>query len=360
MKSTLFAVLLVLAASSAPAAEFCVTNSQQLDDALWSARNNGQNDVIRIATGSYVGGFAYGGSEDFDLTLSGGWSEFFGNPCGQQIDSPYATILDGNLTERVMLIQAALDSDITVSDLTFINGDANPASAGGLEIRSLENFVGDVLVERTAFINNKGHFYSALSSGRGRKVTVRNSVFALNENTTGDGTLFLGNNDALGIYFNNNTVVNNSSLATDPSVHSGLRAYPFGTSGLFVANNLFWDNDGRDFSVGGSASESYLYNNNIADYFGSMDVVANNFSMPPVFEPGIFNYVPAINSGEINHGRNSPIFVPVPPPFNVQWGAGITDFYGNPRVIDRWVDVGAFEAEAEVPIFDNGFEIILF
>ncbi|MEZ5470180.1 MAG: hypothetical protein R3E90_00220 [Marinicella sp.] len=338
-----------------------MTNSTELSSALITSQNNSQSDVIKIAIGSYTGGFAYSGSEDFHLSISGGWSDFFGNPCGQQIHMPFDTILDGNNTQRVMIIQAWANSDINISNMTFINGNANLDSAGGLEVRSFENYVGDVLVEKVAFINNKGHFNSALEISRGRKITVRNSIFAINHNTTGDGTIDL-NNAGLGIYFNNNTIVNNTSDATDPGVISGLRANFHDGAGIFLANNLFWNNDGHDASFAGvnmTATESYLYNNNIDTYIGLIHTIENNFSEAPIFEGGFLNYTPTIASPEINQGRNSPFFVPVPPPFNMQWGVGITDFEGNTRVQDRRVDVGAIEAEPEEPIFENGFEIIL-
>lgn len=356
MRHVMTAVGLMLTGLGLNAAEFCATNEQQLANALLAAENNGQNDVIKVAVGNYSGGFVYLGSEDFDLTISGGWSEFFGNPCGQKINPPFDTVLDGNDTEQILAIWAVHDSDITISDLTFINGNAHPVSVGGLYVLSWPNFVGDVLLERTAFINNKGYRFAAVNIDRGRKITVRNNLFVLNESATGEGAVNLENDNALGIYFNNNTVVNNTSLETNGLQYSGLRAVVTGSSGLFVANNLYWNNDGRDalFSVG--SAESYLYNNNIDDYFGTMSHEGSNFNAEPTFEPGILNYVPTIASAEINHGRNSPIFVPVPPPFNVQWGTGITDFYGNTRVVDRWVDVGAFEAAAEVPIFKTGFE----
>lgn len=342
------------------AAEFCVTNDQQLTNALLAAENNGQHDQIKIAVGNYGGGFVYLGTEDFDLTISGGWSGFMGLPCGRQVNTPYDTVLDGNDTERVMLIQASLDSDITVTDLTFINGQGNPAGAGGLLIWSITGYVGDVLIERSAFINNKGHFSSALSTSRGRKITVRNSVFALNQNATGDGTIELLNSDGLGIYFNNNTVVFNTSLAHDANVHSGLSAVASGTSGVFVANNLFWDNDGRDADISHGTSGSHLLNNNISQYFGIVDHVANNFSVEPIFEGGFLNFAPTIASAEINHGLNPPTFIPQPPPFHMQWTTGTKDFSGNTRINDRWVDVGAFEAEVEEPIFQTGFDNVSF
>jgi hypothetical protein len=364
LKITLITALSWLICTGIQAAEFCATNSIELTNALSTAENNNQHNVIKIAAGNYEGGFEFSGPDGYDLNISGGWSDFFGNPCGQQINPPFDTVLDGNNSQVILGMFAYFDSDISISNLTFINGSGlNNAnnSAGGLQIFGWTEFVGDVIIEKVAFINNKGLNHSALGTTYGRKITVRNSIFAINENTFGHGTVDL-NNDGLGIYFNNNTLVNNTSLATGSSVLSGLRANFHDGAGVFVANNLFWNNDGHDAHFGGinmTATESYLYNNNINSYSGTIHTSENNFTAEPIFESGFLNFTPTIASQEIDQGRPSPFFIPVPPPFNMQWGIGTADFYGSPRVQGNRVDVGAVEAEAEVAIFENGFEIIL-
>lgn len=45
--------------------------------------------------------FDYNANDGYDLTISGGWSEFFGNDCGQQISTnPFITAIDGGSTSR--------------------------------------------------------------------------------------------------------------------------------------------------------------------------------------------------------------------------------------------------------------------
>ena len=347
----------VMICTQAKAAEFCATTSQELQSALDTARDNGQNDFIRIATGSYEGGFSYGGAEDFDLTIMGGFTEFFGNPCGQRTGGPFETILDGDTMDQVFLLQAFGDSDIKISYLTFINGIADRGA--GLEVRTFENFVGDVLVEYTAFINNEGNFSSALTMSRGRKLTVRNSVFVANESTVGTGTVNMISNDRLGVYFNNNTMINNTMSGTGNASHAGLRVFTSGSSKIFVANNLMQGNEGADVRVSSGGDTSYFYNNNVGSIIGAFDVVDRNISSAPIFEGGFFNYTPALESGEVNKGRRSPTIVPIPIPFEFNWSIGSTDFNGNPRVQDGRVDIGAFEAVPEIPIFENGFDPLL-
>jgi len=340
------------------AAEFCVTNSQELHNAFDTARNNGQHDIIRIATGSYTGGFFFSGTENFDLTITGGFTEFLGNPCGQRTANPFATVLDGDSLDRVMDIQGFADSDIKISYLTFINGVSGD-SAGGLYFRTLQNFVGDVQVEYTAFINNEADFAAAMTISRARKITVRNNVFVANNSINGTGTVDLISNDTLGLYFNNNTLINNTKDTSANASHAGLRIFTTGASQVFVANNVLQGNEGADIRITNGGGDAYLYNNNVGSIIGGFDIQANNINSTPVFESGFFNYVPRIESGEVNRGRNSPFIIPFPTPFHLNWTTGMTDFNGNPRVQDGKVDIGAFEAAPEIPIFKNGFEILL-
>ena len=347
----------VMISAQTKAAEFCATSSLELQSALVTAGTNGQNDVIRIATGSYQGGFTYSGAEDFDLTITGGYTEFLGNPCGQRTGDPFDTILDGDGLDQVMLLQAFANSDISVSYLTFINGVA--PSGAGLEFRTFENYVGDLLVEYTAFINNEANFTAALVMSRGNKLTVRNSVFVANETTIGSGTVDLISNNELGVYFNNNTLINNTESGTGNAPYAGLRIFISGTSSAFVANNILQGNEGADIRLNNSGDTAYLYNNNVGNIIGSFDVANGNINSTPIFEGGFFNYVPTLASGEVNKGRLSPIFTPIPTPFQFNWSIGATDFNGNPRIQDSRVDIGAFEAAAEIPIFENGFDPLI-
>ena len=343
------------------AAEFCVTNSQELQDALTSAGTNNQHDVIRVATGNYEGGFSYGGFESFDLTIIGGFTPFIGNPCGQRTGNPLTTFLDGNNAQRILLIQAAASSNISISYLSFINGfSVNGSNSGaGLEIRSLQNYVGDVLVEYTGFINNESDFASALEISGATKQTVRNSFFVSNNSVLGTGTVNLISNDSVGIYFNNNTMINNTKDQLGLFNHAGLRIFTTGSSKVFVANNIMKNNEIADIRIFNGGDTAYLYNNNVGNIFGNFDEQADNINSNPMFESGFFNFVPTLSSGEVNQGRNSANLVPVPTPFTLDWFVGSTDFNGNPRVRDGRVDIGAFEAVPETPIFSNGFEILL-
>jgi hypothetical protein len=83
-----FIIASLLITLNSKAAVYCVTNSAQLQSALTSAQNSNEYDLIRVAEGHYVtpdSEFKYTSTSGWDLGISGGWTEFFGNPCGQQL-----------------------------------------------------------------------------------------------------------------------------------------------------------------------------------------------------------------------------------------------------------------------------------
>ena len=80
-------VTLLLFCVDAKSATFCVTTAVELRAALNSAESNSQHDEIRIEMGDYETqgtAFSYQETQGFDLEISGGWVNFFGNPCGVQ------------------------------------------------------------------------------------------------------------------------------------------------------------------------------------------------------------------------------------------------------------------------------------
>src|SRR5690606_30710925 len=159
--STFLVLVMCLLSPAVHGAEHCVTTSQQLVDALAAADSNNQNDVIRIATGSYTApdanGFRYLANgvapENHSLVISGGWTDFFGNPCGQQAGStPWDTFLSGN-GGRVMAIFEGNVSNITgveISGLSFTSADH--AGAGGGLFIDMNASTGDIRIDRCAFI----------------------------------------------------------------------------------------------------------------------------------------------------------------------------------------------------------------
>lgn len=340
-------VLAGLAAAPAMAATFCAESALQLQAALATADGNGQHDQIRIRAGTYDVSaldltYNAAASEDFDLDLSGGWSQFFDNPCGQQLTaSPWDTVLDGGGSHRVM--QVFFDSDgggdLTVRQLTFLGGYIDPGLGAGLSISYPGVTSGTVTVERNAFMLNTADQSSALGIQGSSLQHVVNNVFLLNEGGA-RSVAYLSTSQPLGISFTNNTVLSNSHTNT------GQAAVAFAADRVFIANNNFWDNDGDDFDAGANG-DRYIYDNNYQSrHMHGGEIVDGNIGVIPEYEDGFLNFTPVRGSGLVDAGREPSGSLPL-------WYLTDLDLSGSARMVGAHVDIGAFENET---IFADGFE----
>ncbi len=80
--------------STSQAAVHQVQNATQLHAALTTSQNNGVDDTIRLAQGTYIGNFVYSSHANGGLTVEGGWTADFSS----RKVSAENTVLDGNKT----------------------------------------------------------------------------------------------------------------------------------------------------------------------------------------------------------------------------------------------------------------------
>jgi len=223
---------------------------------------------------------------------------------------------------------------------------------------------GQVQINRVYFIGNDSNQNSALTITRANIATIKNSVFQYNESSGGFGTIQVNPAESsIGIYFFNNTVINNShNIALPDHTHSAglvvnitsenVDGYPK----ALIANNLFWNNDNKDIKLSDNGMV-YFYNNNFQTLHGHPDFPANNMSEPPMLAPQILNFTPMPGSPLIDKGMNqSNNHLYLGELFEDDWSYGSQDFDGFSRVINGRVDIGAVESPPETPIFENSFE----
>lgn len=328
------------------AAEFCVGTANELRAALAFAESNHEADDIRIELGIYETNgtvFSYHDSGNHDLTISGGWIDFFGNDCGiQSPNEPFETIIDGSNSSRGMSINISGEADVMITDLTFSNGYF-AHTGGGLAVFNLGTIhTGQVVIEKNAFLNNEANLAAALSVYGGGTAHIRNNLILVNHANTSDSARIL-NNNANGIYFNNNTVFGNTS---DNMGASGVYLYVEGTSQVLVANNILNNNENDDLEVITMAGDYFLFNNNVDVFTGSPPTVsANNINKPNHFQGGLLNYVPNSNSYLVDAGRPPCLIAcPFPTPFENAWSLGNEDILSQLREQGDKVDIGAFES----------------
>ncbi|MBW1971420.1 MAG: hypothetical protein DRP55_05460 [Spirochaetes bacterium] len=90
-----------------------VPADKDLQAALTTAQNNGEDDTIYIAAGTYVGNFHYVAAvgENFSLTIIGAGAS--------------STVLDGNNAGHVLRLKNEEGRDIFIQGLTVKKGNAN-------------------------------------------------------------------------------------------------------------------------------------------------------------------------------------------------------------------------------------------
>lgn len=334
MKTTaLLATALLVSTATTQAADYCVDDVNALQPILNLAGSNGEDDHIMLVQGFYDipgGGLTYTSSDGGDLEISGGWQGI----CLARSGDAFDTVLDGGSTDRILSI-VANGRSVTVDRLMFFNGSANLGA--GLHVLFALNLV----VERSAFVGNNG-LRSALYASDGiNSARISNNLFTLNE---GGQVAELRQSGGEGLYFNNNTVVDNTA-AKNASVELVARD---GASAL-VANNILWHNTGHDLDLFRSTGDLFYWNNSVGSYRGP-PVGVNNVSLDPLFEPGVFSYELSPSSPLIDAGT-------LPPDgsgsFESDWDVGVVDFAGDTRVQGGNVEMGAFEA-SDV-LFETGF-----
>lgn len=345
---------------------FCANTTEDIHAALVQAATNGEDDVIRIAMGTYPtpkeSYFKYiATNEDFNISIIGGWSGFEGDPCSQLIfPIPQNTVLDANGIDRVLFLQLGTIGDINIENIQISNGIWT-ANGSGLRIHSSPDYIGDITISNNIFNNNTAPAGAALTIYSGKTVRIVNNLFYANHGSTlnGNSVVSLINNDANGIYFINNSVVNNNLENPDPNNNTGagVNFTISGTSKAFIANNIFWGNDGKDLVLKLTpGANSFLYNNNIEDLFGSAVVENNNISVNPDFVSSNDFRLSSVSS-LLDAGLMPPTS-PFPNFFQNLWELNIHDIIAANRVQNNVVDIGAYEGAYLIPdlIFEDGFE----
>jgi hypothetical protein len=339
----------VTAVDVARAATFCVDTSAELRTALMTASTNSESDVIRIRTGMYAtadGGaaFAYSTSQNFDLTLSGGWLPVAMFPCLLQSNALYATVLNGSGVRSVLRItpSAGTTGDITVENLTLRDGLA-AESGGGLSF-GLGGYMGDVVIDRVVFDRNEATLFGGGLSGSadGGTLSISNSLFL--GNTCGSNfcaasiTVNAASPTSVRALFGNNTIVGNACVGGAPGCTTGGVRYGGSARAAFY-NNAFAFNGGIGLGIFSASLD--LYGNNIVNYSGTPANMGFNLALTnPLFvDDASDDYRLRYDSPLRNAGTAG-------------YPLGAIDLIGADRVNEFEPDIGAFEND-EVTFRDS-------
>ena len=135
---------------AAQAATFCVSDAAGLHNALSQAASDGEDDIIQIMQGTYVGNFIYASTEAFGVTIEGGYTV----GCASREVDPANTVLDGNATGNV-LVSSCPDhaAEFVVDGVTL--QDRNASNEGGGLFAKTDNG-GITLTNNTITENSAG------------------------------------------------------------------------------------------------------------------------------------------------------------------------------------------------------------
>lgn len=352
--AAMYAVVLCAALMTVPglvhAAVFCVGNSTQLQSALSTSASNGENDTIRVKTGTYTGtgssvAFAYSTSEDFDLSILGGYVDFGAVLCGNRLPDPRLTVISGSGARQALRLSPASGTDGTlrVDRLTFRDGNALERG-GGLQA-GLNGYTGRISIERVYFDHNQAAFGGGLSIGGNGTVIVRNNLFNGNTASGGAASAEVTNNSAntnlVTVEIGNNTVFGghcDGGCGTGGMVLSG-------TMRGVLFNNLFALNDGNDVQILLASTDIDLIHNNI-----------NQLAGTPVLQAGNLNIINPQFEDFLNDDFHIQESSPMRNAGDETYSVGVDAFDGSDRVFEGVVDIGAYEV---APLFASGFETLM-
>jgi len=251
----------------ASSADFCVSNSPDLQTALNTAASNGEDDTIQIVQGTYNGNFFYATTEANSLTLEGGYT----GGCSSRVVDPANTVLDGGGIDHVLaLVKQEGAADFSVDGLTLQNGNASTANnGGGLHTRTTGHIT---------LINNSFSRNTADGDGGGAYIaatgTLTNNTFSGNSASGSGGGVYIAGVGTL----TNNTFTGNS-ISVDPWHPTYGGGAFIGSTGT-LTKNAFTGNTGSYggayISGTGTLTDNTFTDNTGGVYIAGTGILTNN------------------------------------------------------------------------------------
>lgn len=242
--------------SPANAAIFNVSSAAQLTQALTDAAKNGEDDVVKIQQGTYVGNFVYASAEANGVIIEGGYTSGFTS----RVVDPANTVLDGDELLNVLVLSAPnQQAAFLVEGVTLQNGSAS--DGGGLYVNSH----GEITLTNNTISRN----FCSASNGRGGGVYVSEySTVTLTNNTiTGNTAIFNGG----GVYMSNCTVTLTSNTISENFSNYGGGVYGYVNTATLTNNTITGNTS--NYGNGGGVYFSYstvtLRNNTISENVAS-------------------------------------------------------------------------------------------
>jgi PKD repeat protein len=312
--------LFLFLVSAAHAVTFCVSDPTGLHNALSQAASNGEDDIIQILQGTYVGNFIYASTESFGVTIEGGYT----SDCTSRVVDPANTVLDGNAAGNVLVLSCPDHAvEFVVDGVTLQNGNTSN-KGGGLFVKT---YNGEVTLTNNTINGNSasdgGGVYVYGSGYSSTTITLTNNT--INGNSASDGggvyvyghsstTVILANNTITGnsagygggvdVYSSTVTLTNNTINENSAEYGGGVDAHG---STVTITNNTINENSAGWYGGGVDAHGSTvtITNNTIAgnsagDIGGGVDVsLGINSTTSHIYNNIIYNNIASLNGNDL-------------------------------------------------------------
>lgn len=252
-----FAIDNIQTTAPVPEPPFCVSTSSELHNALTTAANNGQDDIIRLVQGTYNGNFIYTSTETYGVTIEGGYTA----SCSSRVVNPENTVLDAGGSGPVLVLSSPnVVANFDVSGLTLQTGQSTEYG-GGLNIIANS---GDVTVVNNIIQNN-----SAYMSGGGISVQNAHSVIinknAVNYNFAQSvGGIYIWNSSNISLSNNDINYNSETNCCSDSGavyIGHGSPNQVFPDEVVVINNRLSHNNTHAGLSIRGTRNNVTLTNN---------------------------------------------------------------------------------------------------
>ena len=218
-------LMLIFMNTNSQCAEYHVSNSTELQNALNDSGTNYEDDIVKIAQGTYFGNFSFYDFKGYSITIRGGYTSGFNN---SELN-PSNTILDGGSNDTVLKIENTnYGGNILIEGLTIRNGHYS----GGLEVSSWS------------------------SKGSAGDITIKNNIITQNTSDTNGGGVMI--NDSSGpsaqqgdVIFEQNIVTHNTAGYHGGGVYIYYVAESGPAGHIQVKKNIIMDNKTIEHCTGG-------------------------------------------------------------------------------------------------------------
>jgi hypothetical protein len=171
------------------------------------------DDEVRIVQGTYVGNFVYASTQANGLSVLGGYTA----GCASRTLNPVNTILDGNQTNRVLVLSAPdAAADFLVEGLTLRNGKRTAGAGGGL--LATVGSDGVVTLNNNQIENNTTVGYSYEYPGGGAFISATTATLTNNNITGNTGG---GGSGGATIYASTAMLINNNFTGNSVATFTG-------------------------------------------------------------------------------------------------------------------------------------------